>query len=138
MTRRILIAYDGTDSARRALERAVTIAGDGDVLGLISVVPLVGTGGRSGGPFPAGDGPAEHRDDLTEGAGLLAEHGRAVSETIEAIGDPATAICDAAAEHGYDMIAIGSRNLRGMKRLLLGSVAEKVVHHAACDVLVAK
>lgn len=138
MTRRILIAYDGTDSARRALERAVALAGEGDALGLISVVPLVGGSARSGGPFAPGDGPPEHRGDLEEGAKLLAGHGLQPFEAIEAIGDPATAICDAAAEHGYDMIAIGSRNLRGMKRLLLGSVSEKVVHHAACDVLIAK
>ncbi len=138
MARKVLLAYDGTESARRALERSIEIIGEGDAIGIISVVPLVASSARSGGPYAAGDGPREHRAEIEEAAGLLAERGVAMAEAIESIGDPATAICDAAEEHGYDVIVIGSRNLKGMKRLLLGSVSEKVAHHAACDVLIAK
>jgi nucleotide-binding universal stress UspA family protein len=138
MAHKVLIAYDGTESARRALDRAVAIAGADDQVGLISVVPLIISGPRSAGPFAQGDGPAEHRANLQEAVEALSQHGRRPADTIEAVGDPAKAICEAAEEHGYDMIVVGSRNLTGMKRLLLGSVSEKVAHHASCDVLIAK
>ena len=46
------------------------------------------------------------------------------------------AICDYAAHHGVDLIVIGTHGRTGMSRLLLGSVAEKVVRHSSCPVLV--
>jgi nucleotide-binding universal stress UspA family protein len=134
---KILIGYDGTESAKRALERASTIARDGDEIGVISVAPIVPVAPRSGGPFVPGDTPVEHRAELAEALGMLRERGiEAVS--IEAVGDPGTAICEAAEEHGYDTIIVGSRNLGGIKRLFLGSVSERVAHRAKCDVLIAR
>lgn len=46
------------------------------------------------------------------------------------------AICDYAAKHGVDLIVIGTHGRTGVTRLLIGSVAEKVVRHAVCPVLV--
>ncbi len=134
---RILIGYDGTESARRALDRAVRLRSNGDTFGVISVVPIVAGGARSGGPFAPNDGPAEHRRELEEAITLLREQG-IEAESIAASGDPGTAICETAERDGYDTIVVGSRNLAGMKRLLLGSVSDRVAHHAPCDVLIAK
>jgi nucleotide-binding universal stress UspA family protein len=134
---KILIGYDGTDSAKRALERASAIARDGDQVGVISVAPIVAGSPRSGGPFVPGDTPVEHRAELGEALGLLRERG-IDAFSIEAVGDPGTAICEAAEREGYDTIVVGSRNLGGIKRLLLGSVSERVAHRAKCDVLIAR
>ena len=49
---------------------------------------------------------------------------------------PPLAICDYAAKHGVDLIVIGTHGRTGLSRLLIGSVAEKVVRHASCPVLV--
>jgi nucleotide-binding universal stress UspA family protein len=52
-------------------------------------------------------------------------------------GPPASAITHAAERGGHDLIAIGTHGHRGFRRLLLGSVAESVIRHAPCSVLVA-
>lgn len=50
-------------------------------------------------------------------------------------GEPAAAICDLAAETKADLIVMGTHGRSGLKRLVLGSVAESVVRHAMCPVL---
>ncbi len=56
-----------------------------------------------------------------------------VEETSEAGG-----ICDLAASTGADLVVLGSYGRTGMARFLLGSVAEKVVRHAPCNVLISR
>jgi nucleotide-binding universal stress UspA family protein len=51
-------------------------------------------------------------------------------------GDPADAILDVAEERDADLIVIGNKGMRGAKRFLLGSVPNKVSHHAPCSVLI--
>ena len=51
-------------------------------------------------------------------------------------GPPASVITHAAERGGHDLIAIGTHGHRGFRRLLLGSVAEGVIRHAPCSVLV--
>ncbi len=134
---KLLVGYDGSDSAKAALERAAGMTLFGDTLGVISVAPIVAGGPRSGGPFVAGDGPTEHRAELAEAVSFLA--GRGIEPvTIAAIGDPGSAICEAAERDGYTMIVVGSRNQNSVQRVLLGSVSDRVVHHANCDVLIVK
>jgi nucleotide-binding universal stress UspA family protein len=56
---------------------------------------------------------------------------------VELVQGPASsAITEAAEAGGYDLIAVGTHGHRGFRRLLLGSVAESVVGHAPCSVLV--
>lgn len=51
---------------------------------------------------------------------------------------PARAICDYAAEHGVDLIVVGSHGRGGMERWLIGSVAERVIRHATANVFVVR
>ncbi len=53
-------------------------------------------------------------------------------------GHPAEEIWRAASEPGVDLVVVGARGLGPVKRLLLGSVSEAMVHHAPCPVLVVK
>ena len=55
--------------------------------------------------------------------------------TVEHVSAP-LAICDYADHHGVDLIVIGTHGRTSVNRLLIGSVAEKVVRHATCPVLV--
>jgi nucleotide-binding universal stress UspA family protein len=57
-------------------------------------------------------------------------------ETFARQGDPADAILDVAEERGSDLIVIGNKGMTGAKRFLLGSVPNKVSHHAPCSVLI--
>jgi acetoin utilization protein AcuB len=58
--------------------------------------------------------------------------------SAKGIGQPANAIARHAADHGYDLIVIGTHGRTGVKRVLLGSVAENVARHASCPVLVVR
>jgi nucleotide-binding universal stress UspA family protein len=51
-------------------------------------------------------------------------------------GDPADAILDVAEEEGADLIVVGNKGMTGAKRFLLGSVPNKVSHHAPCSVMI--
>jgi nucleotide-binding universal stress UspA family protein len=51
-------------------------------------------------------------------------------------GDPADAILDVAEETNADLIVIGNKGMTGAKRFLLGSVPNKVSHHAPCSVMI--
>ena len=51
-------------------------------------------------------------------------------------GDPADAIIGLAEELGTDLIVVGNKGLTGARRFLLGSVPDKVSHHAPCSVLI--
>jgi nucleotide-binding universal stress UspA family protein len=57
-------------------------------------------------------------------------------ETFAREGDPADAILDVAEEQGADLIVVGNKGMTGAKRFLLGSVPNKVSHHAPCSVLI--
>jgi nucleotide-binding universal stress UspA family protein len=116
----MLLAYDGSPSARRALQRVITMHRKGDDVGVIHV--------SDHGRDADGHLPAAKR--------LLAERG-IVATLLSCGGNPARAICVAAERDDYDTILVGRRNLRDAGLLLLlGSVASRVVSGAACDVVV--
>ena len=52
------------------------------------------------------------------------------------MGDPADAILDVAEEQSADLIVVGNKGMTGAKRFLLGSVPNKVSHHAPCSVMI--
>ena len=66
-----------------------------------------------------------------EGAGLKVE-------TFAREGDAADAILDVAEEQRADLIVVGNKGMTGAKRFLLGSVPNKVSHHAPCSVLIVR
>jgi nucleotide-binding universal stress UspA family protein len=59
-------------------------------------------------------------------------------ETFARQGDAADAILDVAEEQRSDLIVVGNKGMTGAKRFLLGSVPNKVSHHAPCSVLVVR
>jgi nucleotide-binding universal stress UspA family protein len=71
---------------------------------------------------------------------FIAEHnvGHASVEPRAVLGDPFTVICRTAEEEHADLIVMGSHGRTGFSHVLLGSVAERVVRHAACPVLVTR
>jgi nucleotide-binding universal stress UspA family protein len=57
-------------------------------------------------------------------------------QTFAREGDPADAILDVAEEQNADLIVVGNKGMTGAKRFLLGSVPNKVSHHAPCSVMI--
>ncbi len=82
------------------------------------------------------------RDEVEAMLQRTAEEARAMGvsevETFARQGDPADAIIDVAEEQGSDLIIVGNRGMTGAKRFLLGSVPNKVSHHAPCSVLIVR
>ena len=74
-------------------------------------------------------------DDAKEAAQAA---GVAKVETIARQGDAADAIIDVAEELRSDLIVVGNRGMTGARRFLLGSVPNKVSHHAPCSVLIVR
>jgi nucleotide-binding universal stress UspA family protein len=72
---------------------------------------------------------------LKEAAEQIGEAGVDV-ETYSRQGDPADAILDVAEENNADLIVVGNKGMSGAKRFLLGSVPNKVSHHAPCSVMI--
>jgi nucleotide-binding universal stress UspA family protein len=131
---KILVAYDGTDPAKRALFKAAALAkAFGATIGVVSVVPR--HPGRS--PIDPWDDNKVHADELVEARKLLREEG-IEAELLEPIGDPAVMIERMAERGGYDTVVIGTRDLGSFDRLLQGSVSEHVATHAPATVVVAR
>ncbi len=80
---------------------------------------------------------AEAEQSLGRFAAKLKKRGLKV-EAVVREGYAATAIVDEAASQGADLIVIGTHGLSGLKHLLLGSIAERVVQKADCPVLTVK
>jgi nucleotide-binding universal stress UspA family protein len=132
---KIVVAYDGSDPARRALDRAAELAGERDKLVVVAAAEPHPVAGLEAGAFVEPSEVARRRDDLEEAQRLLSERG-IEAEPVEGEGDPGAFIVNAAKD--ADLIVVGSRGLSPAQRILLGSVSSKVVHRAHCDVLVVR
>jgi nucleotide-binding universal stress UspA family protein len=80
--------------------------------------------------------PREDVDATLNEAAELAKEAGVNVETFARQGDPADAILDVAEEQNADLIIVGNKGMTGAKRFLLGSVPNKVSHHAPCSVMI--
>jgi nucleotide-binding universal stress UspA family protein len=130
--KKILLAYDGGDPARHALDTAAELTLKfGASLSVVSVVPLR-TGRAAMDPW---DDSAVHAQELAEAKRLLQEKG-VEADLMEPAGDPAKTIEHIAEEGGFDTIVMGSRGLGAMGRVLQGSVSEHVATHSDRTVII--
>ena len=132
--KRILVAYDGGEPARRALDTAMDLAAkfDGEI-SVVSVVPY--HPGRA--PIDPWDDNRIHAEALAEARRILAARGM-TADLIEPIGDPATTIERVADNGGFDTVVVGSRSLGPLSRFLQGSVSSHVASHTNATVVVAR
>lgn len=144
----ILIAYDGSDNARYALARAGEFLGGGRPTIVLHVWEPVELAAARRGVISLDETPTEQAAPATaeeiaarvagEGVQLARAAGlEAEARTIRAGLSPTwETIVDAADDVGASLIVLGSRGLRGLRTLMLGSVAHQVVHHAHQPVLI--
>lgn len=129
----LVVGYDGSDGSRRALARVRELAIDYRALVIVAVVPDI----RSAGMGVDLAGPHLDTERLLEEAReqLDGSEGAAI-ETRAAVGDPANVLTDIAREVDAQLVVVGRRGGDFVRRTLLGSVAQRVVQEAPCDVLV--
>src|SRR5437870_7807338 len=132
----IVIGFDDTEPARRALERAADLAeAFGAKLVVTSVAPLFVGVGRTAGPLDVADSPKEHRAQLKDARELLADRG-VEADYVPAAGEPADTIVELADDRDADLIVIGTREPGILQRILGQSVSERVAHETHRDVLI--
>lgn len=140
MFRRILVGFDGSGGAWRALKMALALAkehqADLQVLSVEDRLPH----------FPEMRAELEEEAERArqllgrvqeEARALAGEAGIALNAEIVA-GHPAQAIVHFASQRGVDLIVIGNSGRSGIWGSFLGATADKVVRHAQCSVLVVR
>ena len=145
MFRSIVVGTDGSETAREAVDAAVGLARlTGAKLELVSAYePVPSQRLRDEARQVPADlhwmvNPREDVDaTLAEAAERVGAAG-VESRTYAREGDPADAILDVAEELGSDLIVVGNKGMTGAKRFLLGSVPNKVSHHAPCSVMIVR
>lgn len=132
--RRVVVGYDGSSSAKRALAQGAAAVGPAGTLTVVSVRPRPTAAGLPHQPFAEA---AQEPSDLLADA-VLRLTGATTSEirTVAAEGNPPTEILDAARSADADLIVVGRTGGRFMSRAIFGSVAVRVVELSQCDVLV--
>jgi len=143
---KILVATDDSSHASKALEMAARLARQGSgELAVVSVVNLPARLAASSGANTGwGDVVMESLEALygqalahAQEKLLSAEPGLKV-ETLLRWGNPGDVICEEAARGGFDLVVLGSRGQSEIKSHFLGSVSDRVMHHAPCSVLIVR
>jgi nucleotide-binding universal stress UspA family protein len=148
MFKHILVAIDGSEVSRHAAQAAAELArlGHGRITA-VHVAPAYKPDIREEqGVGPDFVTPDEHakrerqraQPFLNYVADAAGAAGVASDGTCVLSNDPASAIIDTAARHGCDTIVMGSHGHKGIKRMLLGSVAQKVLVDTTIPVLVTR
>jgi nucleotide-binding universal stress UspA family protein len=140
----IIVGTDGSDTAAEAVRHAIGLALElGSSLAIVSAYEPA-PDQRFGGEETQAPrdlqwtlGPRSDVLELLEQAkDEAAKAGVVEVETFARQGDAADAILDVAEEQAADLIVVGNKGMTGAKRFLLGSVPNKVSHHAPCSVLI--
>ena len=140
----IVVGSDGSDTAAVAVRNAIDLARTlGAKLHVVSAYrPLSGVhvSGADADPERAGwaVSPSVNVDAVLEAVSGTAHAMGVEAECYARTGDPAEAILDVAEELHADLIVVGSKGMRGNRRFLLGSVPDKISHHAPCSVLIVR
>lgn len=135
--KKILVPLDFSEHSERALQWALFLAEQGNASIILFHVIL-----EPRDEWHSQAGPEERRveDELRSAAERQQEKaGTGKAPLIEALavwgGDPSSEICLPAERQKVDLIVMGTHGRTGLSQMLLGSVAEKVVHQASCAVL---
>jgi len=139
----IVVGTDGSETAREAVRQATALAKAlGASIELVSAfepIPSQRLRRRPRDVPPDVEWTVNPREDveatLQEASAAVGAAGVPVTSYARE-GDPADAILDVAEERGAELIVVGNKGMTGAKRFLLGSVPNRVSHHAPCSVLI--
>ena len=143
MVKNILVAVDGSKPSVDACHFAMGLAEQTDArltfLFVIETPQVIPVGPLSGYVTTS---PARSQEDVKKAEAiveLIAKErpGLKVSTRVE-LGQPVEAICEIARTMAADLVVVGARGHNAAQRFLLGSVSDRVVHHAPCPVLVVR
>jgi len=136
MFSRILVAIDGSESAKKAFEESIYLAQKcNSRLDVVHVVQCE-LGGDSATTFELIDELKTKAEKMLDEYKIQAAKNNVSIEIMVTQGDPAQVIIDLAKTKRHDLIIMGTRGRNAFQELLIGSVSQKVMHHAICPVMV--
>src|SRR3954467_3750024 len=142
---RIVVGTDGSETATDAVATAVELAKLSKAkLEIVSAYePIPQSRLREEGEGISGDvsyavNPREDVQLVLDNAAAVAKKEKVDVVTHPREGDPPAAIRGVAAGHDGGLVLIGNKGMTGARRFLLGSVPNKISHHAPCDVWIVK
>jgi nucleotide-binding universal stress UspA family protein len=145
MFERIVVGTDGSATAAVAVDHATRLAkSTGATLEIVSAFEPVASErlkeeiSEIPGDVAHAVGPREDVNTLLEGAAAQGRGEGVTVNTHSREGDPADAILDVAEATGADLVVVGNKGMTGARRFLLGSVPNKVSHHAPCGVYIVR
>jgi nucleotide-binding universal stress UspA family protein len=143
MFKTIVVGTDGSETANEAVRQATELAkAVGASVDLVSAYePVSGARLREEAQQVPKDmewmvNPREDVDATLKAAAEQIDEAGVEVQVFAREGDPADAILDVAEERTADLIVVGNKGMTGAKRFLLGSVPNKVSHHAPCSVMI--
>ena len=136
--RKILVAMDNSKFAHKALEEAVRLAKLFNArLSVLCVAPTVGVLDEMPPGF-AEKMTTEAQKIVDKAVEIGRDHSIEVDGSVQQGPSPAEQIVDYAQEYGFELIVMGHKGKGNLERFLVGSVAERVVAHAPCSVLIVR
>ena len=145
MFERIVVGTDGSDTAAEAVRQATELARlTGASLEVVSAYqPVARSRLREETDEIPGDvayaiGPREDVNTILDAAAGPAREQGVEVRTHPREGDPADSILDVAEETKADLVVVGNKGMTGARRFLLGSVPNKISHHAPCGVYIVR
>jgi nucleotide-binding universal stress UspA family protein len=143
--KRIVVGTDGSETAAEAVRHAVGLAkATGASLDVVSAYEPVSAhrlreeSGEIPGDIAHSVGPREDVTVILEAAAGPAREAGVEVQTHPREGDPADAILQVAEETSADLVVVGNKGMTGARRFLLGSVPNKISHHARCGVYIVR
>ena len=143
---RIVVGTDGSETAGEAVRQATELAKlSGARLDIVSAFEPIPQG-RVQAEAREAPGDVQYEISPREDVNLILDGalGEAKKAGVEEVqehareGDPADAILDVTEEINADLIVVGNKGMTGARRFLLGSVPNKVSHHAPCSVIIVR
>lgn len=145
MTRykKILVPYDGSDHARRALSHAVDLVRSGENASLLLATVFHAAAVAGEFDWASMLGKELLRDAEEKSEAILADGESAIPADVPVkthfeVGAPGPVLVKLAADEGCDLIVMGSRGLGPLKGIFMGSVSSWLVSRAAVPVLIIK
>jgi nucleotide-binding universal stress UspA family protein len=137
----IVVGTDGSERAARATEAAFSLAQlAGATVHIVHVMRLAAMASAGYGDPSAivtANADARANGDLICARALADAERQGVAAQVHNVdGDPADMLSKVAESVQADLVVIGNRGMTGVKRLVLGSVPNKVSHHCPCSVLI--
>lgn len=138
--RRIVVAVDFSEASRVAVERSVELFPEADLTALYSLPSRFD-------PIMSNAGLFKEEIDASRGTRLEAAADRMAEfaqpwdggvHTMIADGPPTETIDEVVRRRNADLVVVGSRGATATRMVLLGTVAEGLITHAPCDILVAR